>query len=141
MKITGSCFCGLIEYEAELEGEGIGICHCRDCQIFSGSAFRTSGMVSPQRFRFTRGEPKIFAKVADSGAVRRMAFCGECGTHLCSLPEETEEERGYVSIRVASSHQFHQLKPVAELFCASRVSWLSDQEGAAQFDGMIPRPK
>jgi hypothetical protein len=139
MHISGSCFCGLIEYEAELDGSGIGICHCRDCQIFSGSAFRTSGIVPPQHFRFTKGAPKYFEKVADSGAVRRMAFCAECGTHLCSLPAETDG--GFVSIRVASSHQFHQLKPVAELFCASRVPWLSDLEGAARFDGMISRPQ
>jgi hypothetical protein len=99
MHISGNCFCGLIEYEAELDASGVGICHCRDCQIFSGSAFRTSGIVSQQSFRFTKGSPKYFDKVGDSGAVRRMAFCGECGTHLCSLPSG---EGGFVSIRVAS---------------------------------------
>ncbi len=141
MDITGSCFCGQIEYEAELDGTAVSICHCRDCQVFSGSAFRTSGIVPPHRFRFTRGTPKIFEKVADSGAVRRMAFCAECGTHLCSLPAEAEGEAGFVSIRVASSHQFKQLQPVLEFFCCSRVDWLSDLEGATQFDGMFPRSR
>ena len=135
MNISGSCFCGLVEYEAELDGGVIGICHCRDCQIFSGSAFRTSGIVAPQQFKFTRGSPRYFDKKADSGAVRRMAFCGECGTHLCSLP--ADEKDGFVSIRVASSHQFDQLKPVAEIFCSSRVPWLSDLEGTTEFDGMM----
>jgi hypothetical protein len=136
MHISGNCFCGLIEYEAELDEAGVGICHCRDCQIFSGSAFRTSGIVSSECFRFTSGSPKYFDKVADSGAVRRMAFCGECGTHLCSLPDK---DGGFVSIRVASSREFSQLKPVAEIYCASRVSWLSGLEGAVEFDGMIRR--
>ena len=136
MHITGNCFCGLIVYEAELDGSGVGICHCRDCQIFSGSAFRTSGIVSQQNFKFTKGSPKHFDKVADSGAVRRMAFCGECGTHLCSLPSE---EGGFVSIRVASCREFAQLKPVAEIYCSSRVPWLSGLEGAVEFEGMISR--
>lgn len=136
MQLSGSCFCGAVEYEAELDEGMVGICHCRDCQVFSGSAFRMSGIVPPDRFRFTRGTPKHFDKVADSGAVRRMAFCAECGTHLCSLPLEAG---GYVSVRVASARQFADIKPVAELFCASRVTWLSDLEGAAQFDGMFSR--
>ncbi len=137
MNISGSCFCGLIEYEAELDETAVGVCHCRDCQIFSGSAFRTSGIVSPQNFRFTSGSPRYFSKVADSGAVRRMAFCGECGTHLCSLPQD--DKSGFVSIRVASSAQFHQLKPVMEIFCASRVSWLPGLEDAVEFTGMMSR--
>lgn len=136
MQIMGSCFCELIEYEAELDEAGVGICHCRDCQIFSGSAFRTSGIVASERFRFTRGTPKYFDKVADSGAVRRMAFCEECGTHLCSLPEK---EGGFVSIRVSTSHQFSRLKPAAEIYCSSRVDWLPGLEGAVEFDRMFER--
>jgi hypothetical protein len=66
-----------------------------------------------------------------------MAFCGECGTHLCSLP--SEESGGFVSIRVASSREFSQLKPAAEIYCASRVSWLPGLEGAVEFDGMFRR--
>ena len=41
MDITGQCFCGAIQYEATVNEQMVGICHCRDCQIFSGSAFRT----------------------------------------------------------------------------------------------------
>ncbi len=137
MQISGSCFCGLVEYEAELDEASIGICHCRDCQIFSGSAFRTSGIAPQHHFRITQGSPRSFSKVADSGAVRRMVFCGECGTHLCSLP--LEESGGFVSIRVASCREFDQLKPTAEIFCASRVAWLPALKGAVQFVGMFSR--
>lgn len=137
MKVTGSCFCGVIEYEAELDPKGVGICHCRDCQIFSGSAFRTSGIVSPEKFRFTAGSPRLFEKTADSGAVRKMAFCGDCGTHLCSLP--AGDSGGFVSIRIASCRQFHLLKPGAEFFCNSRVPWLHGLEGTVAFDGMFQR--
>jgi hypothetical protein len=135
MNISGSCFCGLVEYEAELDEARVGLCHCRDCQILSGSAFRTSGIVPPGSFRITKGSPKYFDKLADSGAVRRMAFCGECGTHLCSMP--ADEAEGHVAIRVASCREFHQLKPVAEIFCASRVPWLCGFEGTIEFAGSL----
>jgi len=137
VQITGSCFCGEIAYEAEIDEGAVAICHCRDCQVFSGSAFRTSGIVPPDRFRISRGTPKHFDKVADSGAVRRMLFCGECGTHLCSLPKDGEG--AFVSIRVATSDQFEMLTPVAEVFCASRVAWQPGLEGTVEYARMFER--
>ena len=136
MEISGACFCGSIQYEASIDAGRIGMCHCRDCQIFSGSAFRMSGIVDPESFKFTKGHPKQFEKLAGSGKKRSMAFCGECGTHLCSLPDETGADAGFVSIRLATSDQFSQLTPKFEIFCDSRVDWLSDVDGATQIARM-----
>jgi len=135
MEHTGSCFCGEIEYRVEIEGARIDICHCRDCQIFSGSAFRTSCMVPSSSFHFVRGTPNTFDKTAESGQVRRMAFCGTCGTHLCSMSPLGAQD-GYVSVRISTSRQFDQLRPAGELFCSSRVAWLPPLEGMRQFPGM-----
>jgi hypothetical protein len=41
MKIDGRCHCGNVSYEAEIDPEKVMICHCTDCQMLSGSAFRT----------------------------------------------------------------------------------------------------
>jgi hypothetical protein len=136
MHITGNCFCGAIAYEAELEPTRVAICHCRDCQITGGSAFRISAIVEPAKFRYTQGKPRYFDKVADSGAVRRMAFCDQCGTHLCSEPPDLTEPGGVISIRVATAKEFEQLKPVVEVYCASRVPWLQAQPGCVQFQRM-----
>ena len=136
MNISGNCFCGAIAYEAELDPSRVAICHCRDCQITGGSAFRVSGIVEPASFRFTKGTPRYFDKVADSGAVRRMAFCDQCGTHICSEPPDLTEPGVFVSLRVATAKEFDQLKPVAEVYCVSRVHWLQAQTGCAHFDRM-----
>ena len=40
MKIDGECLCGDVAYEAEIDPENVGLCHCTDCQTLSGSAFR-----------------------------------------------------------------------------------------------------
>lgn len=135
MHTTGSCFCGAIEWEAEIDLNMVGLCHCRDCQIFSGSAFRLSGGNAPE-MKFTRGTPKFFDKKTDSGRVRRMAFCDTCGTHLASMPPVGEEEGNYISIRLATSKDFAKLKPVAELFCDSRLAWVPELEGTIKFPKM-----
>ncbi len=136
MEISGGCFCGAIGYESDLDDSWVGICHCRDCQILSGSAFRMSSMADFGTFRFTKGTPKYFDKRADSGSVRRLAFCGECGTHLCSLPSERDSKPAFVSIRLSTAREFPKLNPTAEIFCDSRVSWLEPMKGKAQFPRM-----
>ena len=42
MKVSGCCYCGQISFEAEIESDKVRVCHCTDCQILSGSAFRTN---------------------------------------------------------------------------------------------------
>ena len=131
MKLTGQCFCGDLHYEAEIDPAKVGICHCRDCQIFSGSAFRMVGAVPVDSFRITAGEPSYFEKVADSGGIRRMAFCGRCGTHVAALPGK-DSGTPFVSVRLSSTDQFDQLRANFELFCDSRVDWLHPVDGAHQ---------
>jgi hypothetical protein len=47
MKIpfTGGCMCGAIRYECSTEPLAMGICHCRDCQRATGSAFAAALML------------------------------------------------------------------------------------------------
>jgi len=139
MKISGGCFCGGIRYDADIDENRVAVCHCRDCQVFSGSAFRMACPAAPSSFGFTKGEPRHFDKTADSGKVRRMAFCGDCGTHLCSLPVGPGADSGFVSLRIATADNFHKIQPVREIFGDSRVPWLSPIATLAQFPGM-PKP-
>ena len=39
MNIDGTCLCGQIQFEANVDPETTTICHCTDCQINSGTAF------------------------------------------------------------------------------------------------------
>jgi hypothetical protein len=39
MEIKGGCLCGAVRYTAETDPTSATVCHCRDCQKFTGSAF------------------------------------------------------------------------------------------------------
>jgi hypothetical protein len=41
-KIDGHCHCGEIAFEAEVDPDALMICHCTDCQMITGSAFRAN---------------------------------------------------------------------------------------------------
>ena len=55
MKITGSCHCGAIAYEAEVNSNAVRVCHCTDCQRLTGTAFRTTIPSLPGTFVLKRG--------------------------------------------------------------------------------------
>ena len=38
-QIAGGCLCGKVRYSATGEPAFVGVCHCTDCQKFTGSAF------------------------------------------------------------------------------------------------------
>jgi hypothetical protein len=130
MKIDGSCYCGYITYEATIDPEHIGICHCTDCQTFSGSAFRTGALASKEHFRLLTGEPKIYVKTAESGAERAQAFCPHCGTHVYSAAPDDPQ---VFSIRTGTARQRSQLIPTAQIWCRSAQAWATNLAPLKQF--------
>ena len=67
MQVQGSCHCGHISYEAQIDPSKVFVCHCTDCQTLSGSAFRVVVFCPESSFRLTNAKPKIYIKVAESG--------------------------------------------------------------------------
>jgi Glutathione-dependent formaldehyde-activating enzyme len=39
MKIEGGCLCGKVRYSADVEPTFVGVCHCKNCQKGTGTAF------------------------------------------------------------------------------------------------------
>jgi hypothetical protein len=132
MKVDGCCLCGFLSYEAEVDDEKVGVCHCADCQVLSGSAFRLSVPVIDNAFKFTSGAPKTYVKIAASGNKRILAFCSECGTSVYSKPEEGKT--GYFGLRVGSLRQRDVLVPVDQFWCRSKQSWVDDISGLVKFE-------
>ena len=49
LRVTGRCLCGQVTYAALGEPLAAFLCHCRQCQRYTGSAFE-AGMIFPGRF-------------------------------------------------------------------------------------------
>jgi len=122
MRVDGSCHCGKITFEAEIDPNQIGICHCTDCQKLSGSAFRITAPTGEADFKLLTGTPKIYIKTADSGARRVQAFCGDCGTALYTTSVDGDSR--IFGIRVGAVRQRGELTPTRQFWCESRLSWL-----------------
>jgi hypothetical protein len=124
MKIDGRCHCGYITFEAEADPDKGAICHCTDCQSFSGSAFRTIVRVTDGTFRLLSGEPTVYVKTAESGAKRAQGFCPRCGSPIYATAAG-EGPKTY-SVRLGTVRQRNQFVPKAQIWTRSRQPWVGD---------------
>ena len=117
MKIDGGCHCGFITYEAEADPEQTTICHCTDCQMLTGSAFRTTVRVKAEEFQLRSGEPKVYLKTtAESGRKRVQAFCPKCGTPIYATAAEGQPTT--YGVRVGTIQQREQFIPRKQIWLA-----------------------
>ena len=121
MKIDGGCHCGYITYEAEINPDNVSVCHCTDCQILTGTAFRWTAHATKANFRVLSGEPAIYIKTtADSGNKRAQAFCPRCGSHIYVSDAVDPQVYG---IRLGTARQRAQLPPKKQIWCRSAQPW------------------
>ena len=120
MQVRGQCHCGEVHLTAEVQPSRVFVCHCSDCQVLTGSAFRVVAPVVTGTLR-VEGAVKGYARTADSGAVRWQYFCPECGTPLYA---GTPDGTGLVTVRVGVLNERAQLTPTAQLWRRSALSWV-----------------
>ncbi len=132
MKIDGSCYCGDITYEAEIDPENVVICHCSDCQNLSGSAFRTVALSREGTSTLLSGEPNYYVKTAESGNRREQAFCPQCGSPIFST--SVGEGPKIHGIRVGTIRQRDEHVPQRQVWSRSKQHWLADLDTMPKTD-------
>jgi hypothetical protein len=126
MRVEGACHCSYITYEAEVDPEKVGLCHCTDCQTLTGTAFSIFVPVPKEAFELKTGTPKIYVKTAESGSKRSQAFCPECGTRIYAGAAVDPQ---MFNVRVGTLRQRAALPPKAQYWCRSALGWVMDLRG------------
>lgn len=121
MRVDGGCHCGKITYEADIDPDKAGLCHCTDCQTLTSSAFSLFVPVAKEKFRL-RGEPRVYVKTAESGNRRAQAFCPECGTRIYA---SAEKDPLVFNLRLGTVRQRAALSPRAQIWCRSALPWVN----------------
>jgi hypothetical protein len=129
MIVHGTCHCGAVAYEAEVDPARTVICHCIDCQTLSGVAFRASVPARVEDFRLLRGAPRGYVKTAESGNRRAQVFCGDCGSPLYSADAVGAKS---FNLRIGMIAERASLPPQRQIWCESALPWTKD---------LLPLPK
>jgi len=115
--IEGGCQCGYVRYRIDGETLRLNVCHCRDCQRQSGSAFGMSLVVRPDSFRLTNGKLKTFELEADSGRTKTCAFCPNCGVRIFNRTS------ALCSVKAGTLDDTSGLRPDAHYYVSRRQPW------------------
>ncbi len=77
----GGCACGQVRYVTTGPPARTGVCHCRYCQLRTGSAFGVSVYFASPDVTVT-GETRPYAFTTESGRAFTTHFCPTCGTSV-----------------------------------------------------------
>ena len=119
-EIHGGCACGASRYTCSERPLVQLICHCRDCQRASGSAFAACLVFPTDRLQFHGKALKSYQVRAHSGRTMRRLFCAECGSPVAIARPETPLVR---FVHAASLDDPALFAPVCEVWLSRAKAW------------------
>ena len=118
--VTGRCFCGAIEYRVTGQPVASGACHCRDCQYVSGGAPAYVMLFPKDVVAITKGTPRAYWSVAETGNRVARLFCETCGTPMFA---ENAANPDFIAIKVGSLGDPGIFKPQGHIWIKSAQPW------------------
>lgn len=132
---TGGCACGQVRYSIADEPMVQGDCQCRDCQRKSGTG-HGSYLTFPDIAKAkVDGKAAFWDFVADSGNVKKRAFCPSCGTPVYMTFSAAPQ---FFTIHAASLDEPARYRPQMVFFTARGHAWDRIDPTLTAFEGMPP---
>ena len=130
---AGGCACGAVRYElASVPYDG-GWCHCRICQLNSGSPAMAFASVPVDDYVVVAGEEKV--KRFKSSDFGHRLFCGQCGTPLLMRVDHQPET---VDFSIATLDDPDAVGPQFHIFHASRIAWFETADDLPRHERFRP---
>ena len=124
---TGGCLCGQVRYRVSGAPLRSHICHCRDCQHYTGTAF-ASGMIFTDDALTLEGELKTFTSTGTSGNSVYRLFCPTCGSGILVRGDAAV---GKFVLQAGTLDDPAVYAPTAEIYTASKWCWVGAQLASA----------
>lgn len=117
---SGRCLCGQVSYTLDGPPLATAVCHCRNCQRQSGSAFSVNLMVRESQLSLA-GELATFEDEGGSGNKVHRRFCARCGSPVLSALDAMP---GLVAVKAGTLDDVSQVRPGIQIWCDSKQDWL-----------------
>jgi hypothetical protein len=131
----GGCACGDIRFSISTEPAFAAHCHCLDCQKMTGAHMATVAGIPTEAFQLTRGEPRTYDTIGDSGEKVHRRFCSKCGSTLYS---DADILPGMVFVEAGSLDDASGLRPSMHIYTRSAQPWADIPAGMPAFAAMPP---
>jgi hypothetical protein len=130
---TGGCACGTVRYRLKSDPTDAGWCHCRTCQLNSGSPAMAFATVPFNDYEVVEGQDSV-KRFASSNFGWRI-FCGACGS---PLGMHVQHQPDTIDFSVATLDQPERLPPGFHIFYASRIPWADGCDDLPRHDRFRP---
>ena len=134
-KQTGQCLCGSMQYEISEEPIITAACHCTHCQKATGSAYSLNICVPENGFAIKGETLRSYIDQGDSGLPLQRHFCHQCGSPLYT---QADAMPGIIIVKAGTLDDTSEFKPVANIWCQSKMDWLTQDNNMLDFDKMPP---
>ena len=118
---AASCRCGQLRAIASGEPVRVSVCHCRNCQKRSGSAFAVQARWPADQVAI-EGRSNSHITVADSGNSATHYFCPECGSDVHY--ENHGKFEGLVAIPLGAFDEPYRLRPTFSVWEKRKHGWV-----------------
>ena len=128
----GGCLCGEARYLVSGYPEPRGVCHCRYCQLRTGSAFAVLAYFKPENFSLKSGQLTHYGFTSESGKQWDINFCSKCGTTVYYQLEAWDDLIGIDSGTFDPPSFFFDI--AGEVFTDSKAHFLGDIKADRHFE-------
>ena len=118
--LAGGCQCGAVRYTISGDRPAVYVCHCRECQKQSASAFGMSLPVRAADFTI-EGRLGSWERATDLGTRTRCFFCPACGSRLYHQSSRTDQS---VTVKAGSLDDTSWLRPSAHIWVSRKQAWV-----------------
>ena len=129
--LRGGCQCGGVRYEVSEKPIDAYVCHCKECQKQSASAFGISVIVPRKSLNLVSGQVKYWNRKTNSGGVLECAFCPDCGSRLWHQGDYFPER---ISVKGGSLDVSPDLSAVSHIWVSSKLDGVLVPDGASCWD-------
>lgn len=119
MEFTGQCQCGACRYRVVGEPLLVFVCHCKECQRQSASAFGM-GLWCRVEERDVSGALVTWTRQTPGGRSMDCQFCPQCGSRLF---HQLRDQSTILSIKPGTLDDTRWLRPGAHIWADSAQCW------------------
>jgi len=128
--MKGKCLCSAVKFELTEQIRETYYCHCRDCQILSGSAFRVFGIMPNGSLNLLSGSIATYTPQVERGFEMNSSYCSDCASPLFVASTRFPD----IQLLLLSALNSSELQnPSFQIWCDSMVSWAKIDNGINSF--------
>lgn len=127
----GGCACGAVRYRLLEDPLELHVCHCRDCQRVTGSAFVMSMVIQRRSLELLRGSSERISFVTPEGISRREHRCPSCSSRLWSEPARFPD---LLTLRPGTLDEQDWIQPIAHIWTSSAQPWVTIPEDVLRYE-------